>query len=345
MSKTFNVQRRKATNPQREDLEKTLQTLNSSNEEHHIPLRNTCRDYLNKIAVQEILSFSTIESLIDSEEMEISKLIDMVRQLAQFYEQFDELDISEEITLLHEIKDVQDELTIMGRVFEDQRNVLETLERLVHAIERSNAEPIEGEAVDDPPHLTQGLIDSLILQPEDIPLEEPGISPEETSRLFTISTHGEETAHAKSASAANQEQVTEDTPTEAPVIEPTLPVERTADETQDKSTFQFPKMPVTKISGQTQIPDKHPDDAKKDKQLQTKQPNRQSKEYIHLNRVWRASNDSNHMSLPIHTVQHGIDEINWMIERATDTTRSVRLFPISYAYQPSSTSIVSLQIV
>jgi len=55
----------------------------------------------------------------------------MLQKLRNFYV----LDITGEITLLREIKDIQDELNIMIIVFDDQTQVLSTMERIVHSTE------------------------------------------------------------------------------------------------------------------------------------------------------------------------------------------------------------------
>lgn len=50
------------------------------------------------------------------------------------------LDITREISLLREIKDIQDELSIMSMLFEDQRKVLETMERIIHSMHAGKSE-------------------------------------------------------------------------------------------------------------------------------------------------------------------------------------------------------------
>jgi len=51
------------------------------------------------------------------------------------------LDITQEIKLLREIKDIQDELNIMSILFEDQRKVLKTMESIIHSMSKFKQKP------------------------------------------------------------------------------------------------------------------------------------------------------------------------------------------------------------
>jgi len=99
------------------------------------------------------LSASTIESTIktvidfrnESYSKDISRMTDLIerqnakdqptkeqiQQILQEIARVQALDISEEISLLLEIKDVQDELGIMAMVFEDQKRVLVAMDNTV----------------------------------------------------------------------------------------------------------------------------------------------------------------------------------------------------------------------
>lgn len=48
--------------------------------------------------------------------------------------QFQVLDITKEVQLLHEIKDVQDELRIVFRIFRDQKVIIDEMEEIIRAI-------------------------------------------------------------------------------------------------------------------------------------------------------------------------------------------------------------------
>jgi hypothetical protein len=90
----------------------------------------------------------------DLENGKTAKAVEILQKIGHFYA----LDIAEEIRLLGEIKDVQDELSIMAMVFEDQTRVLRRLERLIHAMTSLSAQtktsnPKEADSRDSAPKI------------------------------------------------------------------------------------------------------------------------------------------------------------------------------------------------
>jgi len=75
-------------------------------------------------------SDSDIQAHISSDSINIPKAIELLRKIGRVQV----LDITQEIPLLREIKDIQDELNIMSMVFEDQRETITDMERIICAI-------------------------------------------------------------------------------------------------------------------------------------------------------------------------------------------------------------------
>lgn len=74
-----------------------------------------------------------------------------VQRLTKLYEKFGRffvLDITREISLLRQIKDIQDELEMMEKVFVDQKEVVEALDRIIRSMIRSNDPHDDKEATD-----------------------------------------------------------------------------------------------------------------------------------------------------------------------------------------------------
>ncbi|KAH0491229.1 hypothetical protein TgHK011_002667 [Trichoderma gracile] len=67
-------------------------------------------------------------------EAKIKQLIALLEKFGRFYV----LDITKEITLLRLIKDIQDELAMMEKVFAEQQELLESLGRIIHTMDRHN---------------------------------------------------------------------------------------------------------------------------------------------------------------------------------------------------------------
>ncbi|KAL6901236.1 hypothetical protein GGI43DRAFT_404323 [Trichoderma evansii] len=69
-----------------------------------------------------------------SAETEAQRLTNLFEKFGRFFV----LDITREISLLRQIKDIQDELEMMEKVFADQKEVIEALDRIIRSMIRSN---------------------------------------------------------------------------------------------------------------------------------------------------------------------------------------------------------------
>lgn len=76
-------------------------------------------------------------AVMKREPLKTDKISDILQKLGHVHV----LDISTEINLLREIKDIQDELEIMAMVFEDQARVLKAMENIVRLIEKASLSP------------------------------------------------------------------------------------------------------------------------------------------------------------------------------------------------------------
>ncbi|PNP52623.1 hypothetical protein THARTR1_06788 [Trichoderma harzianum] len=63
-----------------------------------------------------------------------------LRKLLEKFGRFYVLDITREITLLSQIKDIQDELEMMQKVFTEQNKVLKALDRIIRAMEQRDSD-------------------------------------------------------------------------------------------------------------------------------------------------------------------------------------------------------------
>lgn len=74
----------------------------------------------------------------EQEEEEKNKKKEYLIKLLEKFGRFYVLDITREITLLSQIKDIQDELEMMEKVFIEQKEVLEAMDRIIQSMQRSN---------------------------------------------------------------------------------------------------------------------------------------------------------------------------------------------------------------
>ncbi|KAL7911964.1 hypothetical protein GGI35DRAFT_303011 [Trichoderma velutinum] len=96
-----------------------------------------CKKYRQYTLETEIPSVEEIESLktnISSEKKNIH-LIKLLEKFGRFFV----LDITREITLLSQIKDIQDELEMMEKIFIEQKEVLQAMDRIIQNMQRSNS--------------------------------------------------------------------------------------------------------------------------------------------------------------------------------------------------------------
>ncbi|KAK1249258.1 hypothetical protein MKX07_002774 [Trichoderma sp. CBMAI-0711] len=90
-----------------------------------------CKGYRKYTEDREIPNDTDIKSLRKlAGEEKIKHLINLLEKFGRFYV----LDITREITLLRQIKDIQDELEIMDKVFAEQKEALDCMDRIIRSM-------------------------------------------------------------------------------------------------------------------------------------------------------------------------------------------------------------------
>lgn len=99
---------------------------------------NHCKRYRRYTLDTEIPDEDEIQQLGEmTGKHKIEHLIKLLEKFGRFYV----LDITREITLLRQIKDIQDELEMMEKVFADQKEVLEAMDRIIRIMVQPNFYP------------------------------------------------------------------------------------------------------------------------------------------------------------------------------------------------------------
>lgn len=80
----------------------------------------------------------------ESETEEVQRLTTLFEKFGRFFV----LDITREISLLRQIKDIQDEFEMIDKIFTDQKEVIEALDRIIRSMIRSN-DPHDEKQVED----------------------------------------------------------------------------------------------------------------------------------------------------------------------------------------------------
>ncbi|KAL6873039.1 hypothetical protein J3F83DRAFT_731846 [Trichoderma novae-zelandiae] len=97
-----------------------------------------CKSYREYTLDREIPDDSDIKQLRKLTGKDKTKhLISLLKKFGRFYA----LDITREITLLRQIKDIQDELEMMEKVFAEQKEALESMDRIIRTINQHNIDP------------------------------------------------------------------------------------------------------------------------------------------------------------------------------------------------------------
>ncbi|CAH0045821.1 unnamed protein product [Clonostachys solani] len=124
-----------------QEMLETLRELQSHtwfSQNRTLELRETLRKYYDFTEAQEIAMDKVINTMIKDPGPEFA--VKATRFLQKLILP-SILDITREIGLLRQIKDIQDELNIMSMVFENQRLVLEKMERIGRSMQSSTLEP------------------------------------------------------------------------------------------------------------------------------------------------------------------------------------------------------------
>ncbi|KAL7926410.1 hypothetical protein ACQKWADRAFT_309247 [Trichoderma austrokoningii] len=98
-------------------------------------IKNTkkrCEEYRKYAQLTEIPDEKEMKGLKEKSDNEKGRLACLLEKFGRFFV----LDITREIFLLRQIKDIQDELEMMGKVFADQKEVIEAMDRIIRAMIR-----------------------------------------------------------------------------------------------------------------------------------------------------------------------------------------------------------------
>ncbi|EHK17408.1 uncharacterized protein TRIVIDRAFT_226365 [Trichoderma virens Gv29-8] len=110
------------------------------------------RQYTLESEIPNVGEIKKLESKMNDDDKK-EHLIKLLEKFGRFYV----LDITREITLLSQIKDIQDELQMMEKVFAEQKDVLEMMDRIVHNMKQAssdrNGDVIAREVMAKPPPL------------------------------------------------------------------------------------------------------------------------------------------------------------------------------------------------
>src|SRR3569833_1435001 len=146
-------------------------------------IRTSSEKYHKDTLTQEIPTAEEITKLVKSTSKEPLRRGDAVaKQVLQKLGNFNVLDITEEIKLLREIKDIQDELNIMTMVFEDQTQVLGTMERIIRSTEQASKTLAHSTSLTD---LAQAGLRSR-LQPTQTPAASPPTALSNERSVITV---------------------------------------------------------------------------------------------------------------------------------------------------------------
>ncbi|KAK1238071.1 hypothetical protein MKX08_002650, partial [Trichoderma sp. CBMAI-0020] len=116
------------------DIRERLKILESKPSAESIKrIKDRCWEYLEYARLTEIPDETEMKKLQESLDNEKESLSKLLEKFGRFFV----LDITREVFLLRQIKDIQDELEMMGKIFEDQKEVIESMDRIIRAMIRS----------------------------------------------------------------------------------------------------------------------------------------------------------------------------------------------------------------
>ncbi|EHK48852.1 putative ankyrin repeat protein, partial [Trichoderma atroviride IMI 206040] len=118
------------------EIIKKIDTL-SSNPEIIEEMKECCREYRKYARLTEIPNENEIKGLKEKLANDEARLTRLLAKFGRFFV----LDITREIFLLRQIKDIQDELGMMGKVFAEQKEVIEAMDRIIRAMIRPKLDP------------------------------------------------------------------------------------------------------------------------------------------------------------------------------------------------------------
>ncbi|KAL4874565.1 hypothetical protein BJY04DRAFT_224908 [Aspergillus karnatakaensis] len=231
-----------------------------------------------------------IASFLSQSNVDANKTREVLQKLGMLHV----LDISREIALLREIKDIQDELNIMSMVFEDQKNVLKEMERIVRSMEKPK---------DSSARMWKDVVEKISGRRDQNSFEAPDSDVAEESRTGASEESDDTpTIAGKNSDVDNRSQI-DDPPTHSHE-DVTAALGAT-----DKGRQQIPAVNSDDDAGvHIKIPDFHRQFIAED------QP---------ASETWGRNQDGEQSSLALRTVQLSIDDIDRMIQCATKANQAL----------------------
>jgi hypothetical protein len=123
------------------EIRKEIQFLDENDEISENP-EGLCMKYRQRTLDTEIPDENEIKALgrIKSDSEKKDHLLKLLEKFGRFYV----LDITREIALLRQIKDIEDELEMMEKVFADQKEVLEAMDRIIRLMAQPKSDTYNG---------------------------------------------------------------------------------------------------------------------------------------------------------------------------------------------------------
>ncbi|KAI3320968.1 hypothetical protein HD806DRAFT_504125 [Xylariaceae sp. AK1471] len=286
MFRALTESRRKDPNPA-EDILRILQKL-ANQYVDPIELGQKVQKYYNDTLSPEMPDADVVAALVSRRVPITDQVSEVLRKLGNFHV----LDISREIALLREIKDIQDELDIMAMVFEDQMGVLKEMERIVRSIGKTTLNSRSKIMPESLPRRMQRVLYRADSESTDSNLaNRSGTGTPRPIRPTPTMPNPEAEEHANIESK-NIFSDAEDTP-EIPdeIEEPTITARPDEDVILESQTL-----------------------ANYRQYIEEAQP---------ASEIWGSSRDAQHSSLPLSTVQLSVGEIEKMAQRAAKANQAL----------------------
>jgi hypothetical protein len=299
MFRTLTEYRRTGPNPVEEIL-KILKKLKDNDFVDPVLLRRTIQKYYNDTLRPDIPESDEVDSIVNRKLPITEEVSEVLQKLGNFHV----LDISREISLLREIKDIQDELSIMAMVFEDQISVLKEMERKIRSIEKPTIDLSKFMPNDSSRSVQKGICG----------VNSNGINNHVDDRTETRNRESNrpDMQNLKSGNQAKSDPGTES-------------------ESEDGEDQDI-------LSEKSVIADKDQDETLRDQFVKYSQYLNESQ---FKSVIWGSSTDSKHSSLPLTTVQLSIDEVKWMSQRAAKANQAVSFRSFLPISQPFTRHIFS----
>ncbi|KAH8652160.1 hypothetical protein BX600DRAFT_472039 [Xylariales sp. PMI_506] len=306
--------RRKTPDPAQMILS-ILQKIQANKYVDPIALRKTVEEYYNDTLNPDIPSASNIAALLNRGNLSVTETCEILQKLGNFHV----LDISREIALLREIKDIQDELNIMSMVFDDQASVLKEMEKVVRSMRMtaasssSNETNISGKPSEKPSRSKTSVQSEPRYKGDNVTdTVKKTESKAPSSDKLVQSIPSDQAADAVTDGAAGVDPGIENDPSFADKMRQTESGDGAEDDIEEN---QEPVISVSRddeIILRTEVSG-HDSNESTNTEEQLRPPSE----------IWGNYRDPKHTSLPINTVQLSIDEIERMARRAAKANQAL----------------------